>query len=146
MLTQFGGSRIVLAVVFCLCTLLTMSAPPAWSQATSNSTVAGLVTDEQGALIVGAEVRLVDAATNSVHTTLSNESGRYVIANLSPATYVITITKPGFAVYRISAQKVDVGTALTIDASLKVSATATTVEVSEHIGAELQTSNAAVGS
>jgi len=121
-------------------------ARPAWSQATSTATVAGQVTDPQGAAVVGAEVRLTDSATSSTMTTLTNESGRYVLVNISPGTYSITISKAGFASHRIAAQKVDVGTATTIDAALQVGSTATTVEVTAESGAALQTTNAAVGS
>ena len=125
---------------------LSLAAAPAWSQATSNATIVGQVTDEQGAAILGAEIRIVDSATGSVETTLSNDQGRYVVANVLPDTYVITFSKQGFAIYKISAQKIDVGSTLTINATLKVGTTATTVEVTAAAGAELQTTNAAVGS
>lgn len=126
--------------------LLALTATPAFSQATSTSSIAGLVTDEQGAAIPLAQVRITDTATGSVQTTLTNESGRYAVVNIAPDTYSIVITKAGFAVQRISAQKVDVGTALTINATLKVGSTSTTVEVAASVGAELQTTNATVGS
>jgi hypothetical protein len=123
----------------------TLAVPAAWSQATSTATIAGLVTDESNAAVVGAEVRVVDTSTGGAQSTLTNESGRYVIVNVAPGTYTITVSKQGFTVYRISAQKVDVGTSMTIDAPLKVGSTTTTVEVSASITAELQTTNATVG-
>ena len=67
--------------------LLCLSTTPAWSQATSTRTVTGQVTDQQSAAIVGADVRLVDASTNTVRTTSSNETGRYVFVNVSSGTY-----------------------------------------------------------
>src|SRR5690242_15028994 len=79
-----------------------LTANSAWSQATSSSTVAGLVTDEQNAAVVGAEVRLIDLGTGSNQATLTNETGRYVLVNLSPGTYSVTVTKQGFAAFRIS--------------------------------------------
>src|SRR5450432_1299507 len=85
--------------------LVTITA--AWSQATSTATLAGLVTDEQSAAIVGAEVRIADPSTGTLLTTTTNDSGRYVVVNVSPGTYVITVSKSGFTVYKISAQKVD---------------------------------------
>lgn len=146
-LTRFGSSRSFFGLtVVCLGLLLSFSATPAWSQATSNASVAGIVTDEQNADIVGAEVRIVDPATSSQQTTLTNDQGRYVFANVPPGTYMITVTKQGFTVFKVNSQKIDVGTAVTINATLKVGSTTTTVEVSATIGAELQTTNAAVGS
>jgi hypothetical protein len=123
--------------------LVTITA--AWSQATSTATLAGLVTDEQSAAIVGAEVRIADPSTGTLLTTTTNDSGRYVVVNVSPGTYVITVSKSGFTVYKISAQKVDVGTTLTVNATLKIGSTSTTVEVSAAVGADLQTTNATVG-
>src|SRR5215471_9600705 len=89
-----------------LASLLALAATLAYSQATSTSSIAGLVTDEQGAAIAGAEVRIVDTSTGGAQTTLTNDSGRYVLVNIPPATYSISITKSGFAVNRITAQKV----------------------------------------
>ncbi len=124
---------------------LGLTAPAAWAQATSTATVAGLVSDEQGAAVVGAEVRVLDLATGSTQSTLSNDTGRYVIVNVAPGSYTITVTKTGFAAFKINSQKVDVGTTTTINAALKVGATTTTIEVSAAVGADLQTTNATVG-
>ena len=142
-----GFSRLTpLLLVLSVAILLGFGTTAAWSQATSSATLAGLVTDEQNAAVVGAEVRIVDASTGSSQTTLTNDTGRYVIVNVAPDTYSITVSKQGFTVFKVSAQKVDVGTALTINATLKVGSTSTTVEVAAAVGAELQTTNAAVGS
>jgi hypothetical protein len=140
---RFGGSFIGLSVLLGI--LLCLGTAPAWSQATSNSSIAGLVTDEQGAAIPAAAVRLLDPATGSTQNTVSNEAGRYVFAQVTPATYTITVTKEGFAVFKVNSQKVDVGLAVTVNAVLKVGSVSTTVEVAATVGAELQTSNAAIG-
>ena len=56
------------------------------------------------------------------------------------------MSKTGFSVYKVSQQHVQVGLVLTINAKLEVGSTATTVEVVSTAGAELQTTNATVGS
>ena len=63
------------------------------AQNTSSGTIAGQVTDESGAAIPGAEIRLVDKATNSVKSFQSNEAGRYNIFNLDPGTYDVSVNK-----------------------------------------------------
>ena len=131
--------------VLSLAIFLGLGTTAAWSQATSTATVTGLVTDEQNAAVTGAEVHLLEGATGQSHTTLTNETGRYVIVNVQPGTYTITISKEGFTVFKINAQKVDVGTTMTVSATLKVGSTTTTVEVAASAGAELQTTNATVG-
>jgi hypothetical protein len=142
---SFGISKFLKPILCGFAILATFCAPSGWSQATSSSTITGLVTDESNAAIVGAEVKIVDTATGSAQTTLSNETGRYVLVNVAPGTYVVTVSKQGFAVFKISSQKVDVGTSMTVNAALKIGSTTTTVEVSASATAELQTTNATVG-
>lgn len=116
-----------------------------WGQATSTASVAGLVTDPSTAAIPGAEVRLSDPSTNNIFTAKTNESGRYVFSNVPSATYTVVITKDGFNTYKVDSLKVDIGTAVNVNAILQVGSTATTVEVTASAGVELQTANAAVG-
>ena len=135
--TFFGLSVVLLGL------LLFLSAAPAWSQATSTSTVAGQVTDQSNAVVPGAVVKLVDVITTKVLTTVSNETGRYIFVNVPSGAYTLEFSKEGFSVHRVTAQ-VEFGATVTINAPMKVGATTTTVEVSATAGAELQTSNAAV--
>jgi hypothetical protein len=118
-------------------------APVAMAQNTG--TLTGQVTDQQGAVIAGAEIKAVDPSTNSVRSTLSNEVGRYTLASVPPGTYDVTVTKEGFTAAKMTAQKVDVGQVLTLNVPLTIGATTTTVEVKATAGAELQTLNATVG-
>jgi hypothetical protein len=141
-LNRFG---LLLTHIALILTAGLLSAVPVWSQATSAATVAGLVTDEQGAVVASADIRLVNTETGSALSTQSNDTGRYVLVNVTPGTYVITISKQGFAGYKVSAQKVDVGTTMTVNAALKIGSTTTTIEVDAHVGADLQTTNATVG-
>jgi hypothetical protein len=131
--------------VFYMGTMLILSAPPAWAQATSTSSVTGQVTDQQNAAIPGAEVKLIDTATTSTLTTTTNEAGRYIFINVSPGIYDITISRSGFARAKVMGQKAEIGSTLTINVALEIGATTTVVEVLATAGAELQTSNAAVG-
>lgn len=124
---------------------LTLGAPLVWGQATSTSTVTGQVTDQQGAAIAGAEVRLIDTATNAALTTTTNNDGRYVFVNVPVGTFNMAFSKTGFSTSRIQSQQVEVGTTLTVNTSLQIGATSTTVEVQAQAAAELQTTNAAVG-
>ncbi len=118
---------------------------PAWSQTASTGAVSGQVMDQQNAVIAGAEVKLTDVSTNIALTTLSNDTGRYTFVSVPPGTYNISVSKAGFSVYKVSQQHVQVGLVLTINAKLEVGSTATTVEVVSSAGAELQTTNATVG-
>ncbi len=135
----FSTSIVCLTLAFGLGTTL------AWAQATSTSTVTGQVVDQQGAAVPGAQVKLIDAATSTELTTLTNTDGRYVFTNVQPATYNLTFSKTGFSLSRVQQQVVEVGTTLTVNAALQVGATTTTVEVQAQAAAELQTTSASVG-
>jgi hypothetical protein len=126
--------------------LLCSGTTTALAQSASTGTLSGQVTDQQNAAIAGAEVKLSDPTTNTSQSTLTNDAGRYVFVNVPPGTYDITIGKTGFTVHKLMAQQVQVGLVLTINATLQIGSTATTVEVVAAAGAELQTMNATVGS
>jgi hypothetical protein len=130
-----------------ICLGLFVAAPleTLFAQATSSSTITGVVTDQQAASIPGADVKLVDNSTNSIQTTKSNEAGRYVFANVPSGKYTLLFTKEGFSTFRIGSQQVQVSTTLTLNATLELGTTSTTVEVQANAGAELQTTNASVG-
>jgi hypothetical protein len=125
--------------------LMALCASLTWSQATSTSSISGQVTDQQGAAIPGTEVKLFDPTTSTSMTTSTNDAGRYIFLNVLSGTYSITFTKLGFSAYKIDGQKAEIGSTLTLNATLQIGATTTTVEVSASRGAELQTTNAAVG-
>jgi hypothetical protein len=126
--------------------LLSVTTLPAFGQATSSSSIAGIVTDQQEAAIPGADVLVTDASTNQTISTKSNAAGRYIFINVNSGTYSLTVTKEGFSTFRTGGLSVQIGTSLTINAILQIGSTTTTVEVVENAGAELVTSSAAVGS
>jgi Carboxypeptidase regulatory-like domain len=131
--------------LFISCFWLNLGTARLAAQATSSATIAGVVTDQQGATIPGVEITLTDSSTSAVQTKKTNDVGRYVFANVAPSTYTVVFGKVGFSTYKLEAQTVEIGTTLTLDASLQVGATSTTVEVQARAAAELQTTSASVG-
>jgi len=137
-LNRFG----LLAI--CLGVLLVFSGVPAGAQSATGS-ISGIVTDPSGAVIANASVRLVQVETNSSQTAPTNDAGRYSFISVQPGVYSLTVSHPGFTQAKMQGQKVDIGTALTLNMTLEVGATSTVVEVKAAAGAELQTLNATVG-
>lgn len=140
--------RIAIALSFLasLAVFASLSTTLLWSQATSTGTVQGQVVDQQGASIPGANVTLRDVATNIARTTTSNQDGRYTFVNVNPGDYNIEVTRTGFSESKVPRATVSVGSVTTINVTLQVGATSTTVEVQAQAGADLQTTNASVGS
>jgi len=138
---RVGGIVGVLLFVLLLC----ITAPVRlMGQAASTGTVAGTVTDPTGAAVAGAAVSIIDPSTNDSRKTTTNEAGRYIFANVAPGTYNLTINKTGFRVAKFSGQVVNVGSALTLNATMELGSVSQIVEVTA-TGAELQTLNATVG-
>jgi hypothetical protein len=63
---------------------------------TDGARISGRVTDPVDAIIVGAECTVTNLGTNVSISTTTNEDGIYVIPDLRPATYRLTIKKEGF--------------------------------------------------
>ena len=65
--------------------------------AATAQTISGVVTDTSGAVIPGVTVEAVSAAQNqAARTVVTDEAGRYRIANVPPGTYSLTFTLEGF--------------------------------------------------
>jgi len=135
---QLPLSLLVLVIAISVCSL------PAWAQSTSTGTVAGSVTDQSNAIVVGATVTLTDKATNIARTATTNSAGRYIFVDVPPGMYAMTITKAGFATTKMDNQQVTVGVAVTVNAALQVGGSNVVVEVQANAN-ELQTMNATVG-
>ncbi len=135
-----------LRTLFALGALLAFGAIHVHAQSASSGSVSGIVTDQQNAVVGGAEVKLIDNQTSTAHTTATNDQGRYSFANVAPGVYDIVASKQGFSQARVAAQTVEVGLALTVNVALQIGATSTTVEVQASAGAELQVLNSTVGS
>jgi len=62
----------------------------------STATITGRVTDPQGAIMAGVKVEATNVETNLTSTGETNSEGLYVISNLPPGRYRVTIQKQGF--------------------------------------------------
>ena len=126
-------------------TWLTLSATTTLAQSASSGSVAGLVTDPQGAVVPGADVTLVDTATSIKQTAITNEAGRYNFPVVNPGIYDITVSKASFKVAKLAQQQVSVGLVLTANVTLEVGSLNETVVVTSAAGTELQSTNATIG-
>jgi hypothetical protein len=78
-----------------LATLVLLFAGAAFAQ-TESARISGRVTDLTGAVIAGAQCTITNIETDVSITTGTNEDGIYVIPDLRPANYRLTIQKEGF--------------------------------------------------
>jgi hypothetical protein len=111
-----------------VCLLLACSVT--FGQAVSVSNVEGTVTDQTGAVVASAMVTATNPATGAVRQAMTDESGYYRVAGLAPGVYTIKIESKGFATQVSENVTLNVGTTLTLNASLKPAGTSETVVVS----------------
>jgi hypothetical protein len=61
--------------------------------------LSGTLRDPSGAVIPGAEIKLTAAATGFVRTTRTNSEGFFSFPDLTPSTFNVSISAPGFKNY-----------------------------------------------
>lgn len=98
-------------------------------------TISGVVRDPSSAVIVGAQVIIVNDATSVRYETETNSEGIYVAPNLLPGRYRIQVSKIGFKTLIKPDIVLNVQDALAINFTLPIGAASETVTV--HGGAPL---------
>jgi Carboxypeptidase regulatory-like domain len=108
--------------------------------------IGGVVKDPSGALIPGAKLTVKNVNTGEVKTTLTGDSGEYVVTALRPSTYSVKASLPGFADAESPSVQVVVGQKLNLDFTLRPANITQTVEVTTDIAeATVDTSSASIG-
>lgn len=138
-------SSLFLGLLVCVGIVLSIGPTAARAQSTSSGTVTGQVTDPQNAVVPRADVTLLDVGTNTARKTQTDDVGRYTFFNIPPGIYDISVSRTGFKSAKVDGQKITVGVVRTVDVTLEVGSVAEIVQVTAGAGAELQTTNAAVG-
>ncbi|MFN0112013.1 MAG: carboxypeptidase regulatory-like domain-containing protein [Blastocatellia bacterium] len=110
-----------------------------------SASVAGTITDKNGAVIAGAEVELTDTATNQARKVVTSTEGNYALPSVPPGTYKVTVKQKGFRSTQIPSFKVDIAKAYTLDLSLEVGNVGETVDIVAGAALELQKLDATVG-
>ncbi|HYM05843.1 MAG TPA: TonB-dependent receptor, partial [Terriglobales bacterium] len=122
-------NRQLRTVVLCSLVLL-LSAATVWAQLYS-STVSGLVTDPSGAVVPGAQVKLVDEQKGYSFAATSDSTGRYLFRSIPPGSYKVSVQAQGFQAQEQPGVKVDINQNVTVNFALQVGVTAQAIEVSE---------------
>ena len=72
---------------------------------------------------------VTNEGTNEVHTVVADSEGHYIVPNLPPATYSMTVEAKGFSKFVSVHNALGASTALAIDGALKTGAVSDTIEV-----------------
>ncbi len=91
--------------------------------------ITGTVKDSSGAAVPDAAVKARNTATNLSVKAQTQVNGRYLLPNLPIGTYELTFTHEGFETEAHTQVLVEGDRTTTVDGSLQVGSTATTIEV-----------------
>lgn len=111
----------------------------------STATLNGTITDENGAVISGAQVTVTNSATGQARSTVSNSAGFYTFPLLKPDTYRLRVERTGFAAVQQDHVLLEVGNTVVIDLSLKVGGVGETVQVTGDAAPLLETGSSSLG-
>jgi hypothetical protein len=92
--------------------------------------ITGSVTDPSGAAVAGANVKLINPATNLQRETASNVEGLFNLPALPPGVYNLQVEAKGFPIQRREGIELQVGQVAQISFSLQIGNVAETVQVS----------------
>ena len=120
-----------LSVVFCTLAVLALSfcAPVRVAAQVAGAALSGTVTDSSGAAVAKATLVIRNVETGVARTVTTDSVGFYNAPNLSPGTYEVTVSAPGFNKQVQSNITLTVGAQQVLNPSLSVGQVTQTVEV-----------------
>ena len=114
--------RLILAAVVFAATALVAQ--------TFRGTILGTVTDQSGAVISGATIKVKNVNTGLERTTQTSADGSYTVSELQIGTYSVTISQSGFQTSVTSNVAVDIAGSRRVDTTMKPGQVSEQVQVS----------------
>jgi outer membrane receptor protein involved in Fe transport len=121
-------ARFVAHAIAPLFVVLAVVAPSATAQ-TTTSTIEGTITDASGAVVPGAEVRVIGTTLAFERTVAASANGGYRVTALPAGNYTLAISAPGFATRTVDLE-VTLNRVVVLDIALQVEGVTAVVEVS----------------
>src|SRR5258705_2325012 len=122
---------LTLWIVFA-CTLSMLPQNTNFSTAFAQSIVGGIsgtVTDTSGGVLRGAAIKVINEATASSRSAVADDNGFYIVTNLPPGNYTVSVEHPGFKKSVQTGYTLVADGRLTADISLEAGAISESVSV-----------------
>ena len=136
-----NGSLMKVLGVAALAMLLAL---PGASYAQGDARFSGTVLDQTGAFVPGATVTVKNQKTGEVRTVTTTAEGRYVVPNLKPSVYTISVTFGSFQPLEYTDMTLAAGQEFSLDLELHPAGVTETVTVEAHATA-IDLSSARIG-
>lgn len=142
---RFSVHKTMLAQCIVILLVLAIGTIASFAQA-GRSGVSGTIRDNNGAVVPGATVKLLNSATGFEQTTTTSDEGVYTFASIPPATYQLEVTASGFKKLVNSGLVLAVDTNARFDSTLETGDVSATVNVNASgIESIVNTQDAALG-
>src|SRR5262245_32346247 len=125
-MNRIGGCILAGFLVFAL------AGTTVWAQV-ETAQISGIIKDSSGAVLPGVGVTATQTATGAKRSTVSNETGNYVIPSLPVGPYTVEAALPGFKTY------LQTGIVLQVDDSPIINVVLQVGQVSEQIEVQANT-------
>ena len=89
-----------------------------WAQATAQ--ISGTVRDQSGAVLPGVEITATQTDTGIMRSAVSNETGSFVLSNITTGPYRLEAALPGFRTYLQTGIVLQVNSSAVINPVLEV--------------------------
>ncbi|MBI3679204.1 MAG: TonB-dependent receptor [Acidobacteria bacterium] len=100
---------------------------------TQTATVRGLVTDRSNAVVPGASVILTNVDQNRSWRVNTNAEGEYVLVQIPPGPYSLSVEAKGFKKYQHTGMILEVAQVAALDVSLEIGSTTEVIEVTTQV-------------
>jgi hypothetical protein len=132
------------AIAFLFAFLASVTASIAVAQ-TFRGSIQGAITDNTGAAVAGAQVKVFSPSTGLLRKVTANDRGEYAAAELPLGIYSVTVEKEGFRTTTLTQIPVSVGSPTRADAKLATGMVLEVVEVNADVPLVETTSNSTGG-
>jgi len=101
----------------------------ALAQAPGTGAIKGMVYDPSGLAVQNAQVTIVNASTNVIRSATTTSAGVFTVSLLTPGSYLVSVSAPGFESKSSESAKVVVSETTTIEFQLSVAKVGVNVRV-----------------
>ncbi|HVC47021.1 MAG TPA: carboxypeptidase regulatory-like domain-containing protein [Terracidiphilus sp.] len=124
--------------------LLALSVGLASAQ-TLTATLSGIAADPSNARIPGADIKVINQATNDLRVSKADGTGFFSVTALPPGTYTLEVSEKGFATFKETGIVLNQGDSRTVpNIHLQISSSVTAVTVISGENAEIPTDTAEI--
>lgn len=111
---------------------------------TTTGRISGRISDATGAILPGVTVNIIDETKGIIRSSVTDNSGNYVVTNLLPGVYSVSIEHPGFKKALKTGYELTADGRLTVDLKLDIGDVNASVEVTSADGETVNTTSGEV--